>query len=384
MSKRECDRLWEIDALREGRLGPKDADAAERHIAVCEACAAARSRDEELNAWLADAAPREPSTLELRRLRVRLLRSVGVDKPTGARHLGMRVALASALIFSVVLGGTLAHRHFAVKNPVVAIAAAPAVAPSATVVREIQNFSATVQASDGARWTQTRDGSIEHVQLDDGALSIHVRHRNEREQLFINLPDGTIEDRGTTFDVEAHDGHTTRVAVSEGVVTLRIRGANEILLRAGSSWPLPLTTPAARAPAVAIAASHASTSAAPDDDGSASYAAAVSLLRHRSYAAAATAFGDYVRAHPREPDAEDASYLEAVALAQSGDANGAMTTAERHLSSYPSSFHRKEASLLIGRLARDGGDCAKARKVLGPWLGDNADPDAVATLRTCP
>jgi TolA-binding protein len=379
----QCDRLWEVDALREGRLGPKDAEASERHIRACEICFASRSRSEELDTWLEDASPREPSALELRRLRVRMLRSVGVDHAVERSRVGMRAALGGAIALCVCIGALFIHRHFAVKNSPVAIAATPVIAASSASSNAAQgtdDFMATVQAADGARWTQTRSGSLEHVALEDGALSIGVRHRNDQERLIVDLPDGTLEDRGTTFAVEAHDGHTTHVIVIEGAVALRIRGADEVELRAGSSWP-PIPTTHART--VSTAPAIASANRPGEDDGSASYAAAVSLLRHRSYASAASAFHDYVQAHPNEPDAEDASYLEAVALAQAGDANGAITAAERHLSSYPKSFHRKEASLLIARLARDGGDCAKARKVLAPWLGNNPDPDAQATLRAC-
>jgi hypothetical protein len=381
MSDREtCDRLWEVDALREGRLGPKDAEAAERHAHACDICGAARSRSAELDAWLANASPREPSALELRRLRVRMLRSVGVDPPVERSRVGIRAAVAAAIVLFVCISIFFTHRHFAVKNPTVVISTLPAVVPSSNAAQAIPDFMATVQAADGARWTQTRNGPVEHVVLEDGALSIGVRHRNDQERLIVDLPDGTLEDRGTTFAVEARGGHTTHVTVIDGAVALRIRGADDVVLRAGSSWP-PIPTTHARS--ISTASPTASANRQPEDDGSASYAAAVSLLRRRSYAPAASVFHDYVQAHPQEPDAEDASYLEAVALAQSGDANGAITAAERHLSSYPKSFHRKEASLLIARLSRDAGDCAKARKVLAPWLGDNPDPEAQSTLRSC-
>ncbi|MGH7285900.1 MAG: tetratricopeptide repeat protein, partial [Polyangiaceae bacterium] len=112
-------------------------------------------------------------------------------------------------------------------------------------------------------------------------------------------------------------------------------------------------------------------------------ASAISLFRQKNYAAASGAFGAYLAAHPRGANAEDASYLEAVSLAESGRTDAAEKTAERHLAQYPSSFHRKEASILVARIARDRGDCAKARVVLAPWLSSPPDPDAEATLRSC-
>ena len=119
------------------------------------------------------------------------------------------------------------------------------------------------------------------------------------------------------------------------------------------------------------------------DDGSVAYAVAIATFRQKNYAAAADAFDAYRAAHPHAANAEDASYLEAVSLAESGRTDAAENAAERHLALYPSSFHRKEASILVARLARDRGDCAKARRVLAPWLGSPPDADAQTTLRSC-
>jgi len=377
MSAPECDRRWELDALREGRLGGPDADAFERHARICEVCSAAQSRAAELNEWLAGASSHEPSALELRRMRVRMLRSAGLENEREAHPYRARAALAAGLAISLLFVGFVVERGRHAQAPTAAVAPS---ASTSTTANPPAQFAAAVHASEGAHWSHTMADTTEHVRLDEGALSIAVRHRSDTEQLVIDLPDGTLRDRGTTFEVEAHNGHTTRVTVVEGTVALTLSGADEILLHAGMSWSPPPPSPTASAltsvAPLAIAPKHL-------DDGATQYGAAVAMLRHRSYADAAVAFDAYLKAHPHEPDAEDASYLEAVALAQSGDATGALNAAETHLASYPKSFHRKEASLLIARLARDAGDCAKARNVLVPWLGDNADPEALATLRSC-
>jgi hypothetical protein len=79
---------------------------------------------------------------------------------------------------------------------------------------------------------------------------------------------------------------------------------------------------------------------------------------------------------------EDASFLEAVALARAGRADAAALAAKHHLASYPSSFHRKDAAVLVARAASGRGDCAKARAVLAPWIA-STDDDVRAALRTC-
>jgi hypothetical protein len=60
------------------------------------------------------------------------------------------------------------------------------------------------------------------------------------------LPDGELEVTGTTFTVSAEAGHTTRVAVQEGHVVLRIHGETAIAIGPGDKWT-PNPRPAASA-----------------------------------------------------------------------------------------------------------------------------------------
>jgi TolA-binding protein len=91
-----CDRQWEIDAIREGRLGAKDEEAFRRHARACEACATAIARDARLRAIAASMPSPEPNELDLRRLRARVLRDVA----TGARP--RRAPFASLAVASAV------------------------------------------------------------------------------------------------------------------------------------------------------------------------------------------------------------------------------------------------------------------------------------------
>ena len=79
-------------------------------------------------------------------------------------------------------------------------------------------------------------GDRENVVLERGALWIHVDHSSGEGRLLVVLPDGELEDIGTTFTVSADDGHTTRVAVQEGHVVLRLRGQAAIALGPGDTW----------------------------------------------------------------------------------------------------------------------------------------------------
>ncbi len=234
-------------------------------------------------------------------------------------------------------------------------------------------------------------------------------HRTGAERFLVELPDGELEVRGTTFEVATSGGVTTRVAVEEGVVEVRLRSiVGELLLGAGDTWhPLPdggagaETAQKARArgdakiastgarlgsevdAAVASASTAAGESGAPSMDGVEAYGAAITLWQGGRYAAAASAFHAYVVAHPRASQVEDASFLEAASLARAGRPDAAALAAEYHLARFPRSFHHKEAAILIARAARDRGDCAQARAVLAPWLGAPVDPEAVAALRSC-
>jgi hypothetical protein len=158
--------------------------------------------------------------------------------------------------------------------------------------------------------------------------------------------------RGTTFDVTVRNGETTRVHVLSGVVDLRLRARTVVRLVDGETWTVPSAAVSSllqRAPAVPVQPAPASS--ANGDDGASSYAAAMQDLRDERYEEAAATFHGFVARWPQSSQAEDASFLEAVALARSGRPDAAGLAAERHLTSFPQSFHRKEAAILVERAA---------------------------------
>ncbi|HEY8039359.1 MAG TPA: FecR domain-containing protein [Polyangiaceae bacterium] len=377
----ECDRAWEIDALREGRLGSKDAESFERHRRTCAICAERVARDERL-CRLARALPRDPpSELALRRLRTRVLRDVATGVVPASPSVWPRLAVATA-IAAVCAGGWMlaAHRGASVAPVVATASTSPAVLGPAR-----EPFAGSVIASTGSRWTQTREGQTERVRLDDGAIALHVRPQLVGERFLVELPDGTLEVRGTTFQVTVEDGVTRRVHVDEGLVELSLRERPASRLGPGETWPPPALPPAVAPPRdPAPSAGPAPSATGHDiDDGAAAYATAMQELGSGRNDEAARAFHEFAVAHPRAPQAEDASFLEAVALARAGRQDAAAVVAERHLGTFPRSFHRREASILVARAASNRGDCDKARAALAPWLGSSADAEVAAALRPC-
>jgi hypothetical protein len=386
---RRCDRLWEVDAFREGRLGEKDAESFERHRRTCTACAEQTARDERLRE-LGRALPVEaPSELAMRRLRTKVMRDVATgasaDEPRRGWRVGVGAALAAAGV-CLAIGAVAAHRHAQVASqPTADGARAPAsqvLEPSSSAAEPL---AGAVVASREAVWTQAREGLVERVRLDEGTLAVHVRPQRLGERFLVQLPDGEIEVRGTTFQVTVVGAATTRVQVEEGTVELRLVGPAPVRLGAGATW----TAPVARPVGPAVDALRAAPSGAParsPDDGADAYAGAMQLLQRGRDDDAAAAFHAFVLAYPRASQVEDASFLEAVALARAGRSDAAALTAERHLARFPRSFHGKEAAILVARVAAERGECDKARRVLAPWLGaDGADGDvdARAALRAC-
>jgi TolA-binding protein len=389
MKQGGCDRLWEVDALREGRLGDKDAASFQRHTATCAECRQRLAKDEHLRE-LALALPiAEPTELELRRLRSRVLSDVATGAMPRPPQRWPLLAFLTVLVVAGSGGWLLLSRR---SPPLVATPALPARATDTPIVSAPstpQSLAGSVTPIAPARWTQLREDSTERVTLDDGAIRVHVRPQQPGERFLVVLPDGELEVRGTTFDVSVTHGATTQIHVDEGIVELRLTDVRPVRLESGATWAAPPPTgpvAAAQTPSPAPAprpSAGRSLAPATPQDGAQAYANAVRLLQDGRAEDAASAFHALVLASPHTQEAEDASYLEAVALARMGRGDAAALAAEHHLASFPGSFHRKEASMLVARAAVKRGDCERARAVLASWRGATGDADAHAALGAC-
>jgi len=214
-------------------------------------------------------------------------------------------------------------------------------------------------------WSRRADGDRDEIVLVQGALSIHVEHAAPgRRQLLVLLPDGELEDTGTTFTVIAAGGQTTRVAVQDGSVVLRIRGRPPLAIRAGDAWTrdartaapvdvgaAPPSGPAAERGATAAPARSAPrhslagrASALPDP--SVDFRAAMAVLDVGANREAAAAFASFLVRHPRDPRAEDAAYLRVIALQRCAAEGDMRRAAAEYLRLYPAGFRRAEVERL--------------------------------------
>jgi FecR protein len=376
----DCERSWELEIYREGRLGPKDARSFERHLKACSECKFRSECCERLRVLGGAIGQDGPNELTMRRLRTRILRDVATGATPRKPRAWARVAMAAGIALAV--GGGAVWLVDGKSAPKVATPVA-ATATTLQGAAPVEGLAGTIAAVAEARWTQARRDGVERVTLDEGTLAVHVRPQRLGERFLVVMPDGELEVRGTTFEVTVAGGATTRVTVDEGVVELRLRGRDAVRLERGGVWtpPAPVTanTPEKGTPPKAV---PSVLPVPPPDDGASAYSSAVDLLRAGRGDDAAAAFHAFILAHPAAPQAEDASYLEAVALARAGRVDAAGLAAEHHLARFPASFHRKEAAILVARAATQRADCSRVRAVLAPWLA-SPDADVRAALGSC-
>lgn len=349
MTTTSCPRLFEAEALRDGRLTGAERVSFERHVKTCPACAREVASLQGLADALRASTRGVADELHVRRERTRLLaafdEALVATKPSQAarRIVGSAVAIAALCVGLLAL-----WRQRSAAVPVPAL-------------------SAVVHADPATVWSEHRDGLNERITLDRGNIWIRVDHAAGEGRLLVELPDGELEDTGTTFTVRAEDGHTTRVAVEEGRVVLRLRGKTGVTIGPGETWipdvpapvacasanALPEPPPAAqplplppRTRAVQSSASAASASSALSADASSDFRAAMDALNRGDNREAATRFSSFVVQHPRDPRAQDAAYLRVIALQRCGDTGATKEAAADYLRRYPEGFRQAEVERL--------------------------------------
>jgi hypothetical protein len=358
--KAACPRLFEVEALRDGRLTGAEVVRFQSHLAACAVCA----REARALQGLAEAL-RSPTNvadvdeLHVRRERTRLLAAFDaslVPAPRGLAQLYSPIGRAPGWLRSaaaVALCSLLAALAFVLwpARP------APSRPPGAPLARATEPV--TIRADSSARWSRQVEARLDEIVLESGALSIRVDHAALQRRLLVILPDGELEDIGTIFSVSADAGHTTRVTVQEGSVVLRLHGKPTLALGAGDSWSPPASTAAALlqstpAPAPTRRSVKATPSATPaprrstpDADPSADFRAAMSAFNSGDNTRAATRFADFLSQHPRDMRSEDAAYLRILALQRAGNSAAAQQAAHEYLSRYPRGFRHAEVEGLL-------------------------------------
>jgi FecR-like protein len=342
-----CPRFFEVEAMRDGRLAGAELTTFARHMTTCAECAREVRALEALAESVRAGTDERASSNELRmwRERTRLLAAFDGTLLVPENWFRARRLLLPVTITAVIAGLLVISR-------------------TRVEPRDVRPVSADIRPEAHTVWTETIDGDRKKVVLTRGALRIHVDHSAGQGRFLVALPDGELEDRGTTFTVSAEDGHTTRVAVEEGSVVLRLRDRSSMTIRAGEAWirethivsaePTPplvaapaelrQTSPRPRAAVSSPPPSPAADSAVKDPTGD--FRAAMSLLDAGANRRAAAGFAGFVEAHPRDPRAEDAAYLLVIAFQRSGSDDDARRAAQDYLKRYPAGFRRAEVEKL--------------------------------------
>jgi TolA-binding protein len=347
VSARSCRRRFEVEAARDGRITGPARTSIEQHISTCEVCAAQDRALREVSDALAALPVAETDALSVRRQRQRILalfdeaQARPAVRRTNRRWAAGVVLVAGALAASVVFVATRGQRA----------------APTATSPKpEERADDVVVVVPETARWSRVEQGSNTRLKLDDGELDIHVKHHGEAHGLLVKLPDGELDDIGTTFRVRVEEGRTVAVVVREGAVVLRRDGAGPVLLGAGESWSADDSWPTASssvastgpsAPAPTPPPPPRVASIANKPDGAKEFRDGVDLLSAGNAAQAAVAFRAYLARGPGAERTEDAMYLLVLALHRSGDDPEAQSAARDYLRVYPHGLRRQEVVRLF-------------------------------------
>lgn len=326
MKTKQCDRLWQAEALDEGRLGDDHRASFQRHAEGCTVCRdelrAIRAFRERARAWPVSSR----TELEHRRRREQLLSAANASV-AATRRVRAPLVLACAVALLVATFALRSSRR------------APTVAAPHYQVVDV----------DGARVITVDAGPATRVSLEHGTARFVVDHLLPAQHFVVSLPDGEIEVRGTSFTVRV-DHVTEDVRVDEGLVALRVDGV-EHLLAAGTSWRRShvAAVPAAAAPPSASASSAPpvpKVSSAPASDGGVLFADAMKAFQDKNYSRADAFFSLFATTFKTDSRVEDALFLRAVCASRRGDNAGAATLARAYLDAYPAGFHVADARKL--------------------------------------
>ena len=389
MNAMTCRQTWKVEAVRDGQLAAPDSEMIASHVQVCMYCASENERLEQIGSAVRQIPVREPSPLVVRIQRRKLLEEAAQALPASGRFKSgirtpahpMRMVLAAAAAFVLVWAGV---RQFSAKHEIVATPVPQPVNTDSTMVAsEIE-----VRAMPDTRWSQRSEPPVQLIALEQGALWTKITHKRPHPPVVFRVPDGQIEDIGTTFAVTVQNGQTQRVVVDEGAVLLRLNGMKEQRVTAPNTWvrpselgsapaaePAPVAnTPAAEPspsevapveapaqPSAAAASADADQTAKvrPRTDAKAAkkagaeeiklYKKATAAYRAGRNTEALALFDRFSALYPHSMRSEDVSYLRVLSLAKAGQATQAVSAGEDYLSRFPSGFRRKEMEDFVKR-----------------------------------
>jgi hypothetical protein len=332
-----CQRSWEVEAARDGRLTGTALESFEAHMRACVSCTNEAGTFEGLAKGLRALGTKEVDDVALRRLRNDILEAVDAEQ-TGRGRVGSRRGhsvsrLVAFAVAAVVLGlvafaswrglaggrGERRERETKEAREAKDASEAPHVAEAVALQTTVD-----VTAGEGARYTRAIVGDAEIVELADGTLRLHVQRPAGGRRVVVKVPDGEIEDLGTVFEVVVNDGHAQRIGVHEGRVVVRLSDASPVTIEAGKAWKREGATASANANASTGAKAHANAGAKANANANAGAKAG----------AGAKADAD--------ASAEDAAYLDVIRLLRQGRETEARVAADSYLRQFPTGFRRTE------------------------------------------
>jgi len=321
MKREVCDRAWQVEAVRDGRLSGADVATLASHLTGCSSCL---SEQRELDALASDLRARGAGVDEvaLRRLRHTTLEKANALMTASSVRPWTRRATAwsaAACLLLTVAANTL----WFVRND--------SSGPHSAV---------SVIADHEAKWQRSLDPHVERVDLSSGTLLFRVARKPSAPRLVVRVPDGVIEDLGTVFSVSVRDGATTEIVVREGSVMFFRRGDSALLLRAGTSWTPPQSPVPEQAPA-SVSQRQPATVEAP----AALPNGVPSSRQERRGARPHRASRLTVHpAHELSGNGEDAAYLNLLVLVREGHRDEARRAASAYLEAFPLGFRRIEVA----------------------------------------
>jgi hypothetical protein len=354
MSQARCPRAWQAEAVLDRRLSAADRAAFERHAPSCADCSREHAQLVRLRELGQRLAAVDVTPLARKRQRNELLRRAHESSVSAARMPNWVVVPRPA--------------RLAIAGVALVLAVATVVWLRAGSQSAVGAPKFEARAAPSTLWATPGQGPQTRLLLSDGSLQVTVQKLLAGQSFIVTLPDGELEVRGTRFVVEVKPPRTERVAVSEGLVALRIRGQHELLLRAGDTWnaavaaiPLPPSTPAPSSPPsgahLVVTPPSAGSSpraklAAPVPSTAPSsptrqFGEAMAAYARGDFASAEQLFRSFEAANPQSSQVEDSLFLRALARQRRGDGAGAKQLAAEYVRRYPTGFRAAEARRLL-------------------------------------
>lgn len=335
-----CAQGLTVERALDGRLTESEERAHVAHLAACAACAKERASLVRLREELG-ALQTAPNPFVMRRLR----REVLADVSRGAASRERRRIRPRLYVYFAGL---------------VVAAAALVVFIWSTTRSSTSDLTVTTAA--GARYSRERDGTRDVVRLSEGEFDFDVHSHADGRGLVFLVPDGEIEDIGTSFHVVVREGHTEVISVTEGEVEFRKQGAAPMRLVAGMTYRR-LSDEAAK-----LAEGSARTAAVVPSplDVAPAVTSTPNAIESKPHGEALKPIAAHREGVPPTPSsaptssaaletglaAEDIAYMEVIRMLRSGKTSEAREGARRWLSQYPTGLRRAEMESVVAGTAR--------------------------------